>query len=266
MVNVGPPGSARRKSASPDLGGSVKEKRGAARLHSLRSGRPSRSAAQGAAAAAAGSDRVSLWSSASRSVAVTTASSSSASSSSSSRSSKSLSRSPRASCLSWLAVTSSGNQKRASEKSPRPQGKSSGVPIPGKLLARCALHSGRSQYNSPGWTHSLLKTCSSALAACCERISAPRPAPTLWKTPPSNEPKVKATFPGGSQFLSLKKARDNFYHIPTPTGAWCMLCNSEAIYGAPTTCQTSLRHAGIRNLEDTAMDKPLCSGVDTPKG
>lgn len=115
MVNVGPRGSARRKSASPDPGGSEKEKGRAARPHSRRSSLASLAAVQGA-----GSDWESLWNSASLSVAVATASSSSASSSSSSspRSSRSLSRSPRAS---WLAVPSAGNQTLV-RKAPGPKG------------------------------------------------------------------------------------------------------------------------------------------------
>lgn len=66
----------------------------------------------------------------------------------------------------------------ASEKSPRPRGKSARVPIPEKLLARCAPHSGRSRCNSPGCPHHLLRL---PLDRACpwERI----PSPTLSSPP-----------------------------------------------------------------------------------
>lgn len=111
-VNVGLSSSAWRKSASLDPRGSVKEKWGACRTHSLRFCRSSRVAAQGIS-----NDCVSLWNTASLFVAAATTSSAS-SSSSSSRSSRSHSRSPRAS---WLAVISAGSQKQV-RKAPHPRG------------------------------------------------------------------------------------------------------------------------------------------------
>lgn len=86
-----------------------------------------------------------------------------------------------------LASSNVCRRSGASEKSPRPRGKSAGVPIPEKLLARCALHSGRSQCNHQAGHTSPLTLAPGSLLPLGKNPQ-PQLVLTPSKTPPVSAP------------------------------------------------------------------------------